>query len=92
MNVATIALIIVTSIASSIIAVPYLWWTAIFSGSGVFSLEAGLALIGTAAFWVGSLLAINRHDVHWLWRGAGVIAAAVVVSSVVQRVRHRNSK
>ena len=52
----------------------------------------GAAVVGTVAFWGSAFTAIERHDVHWLWRGAGAVAAAMVISALVQRVRHRHSK
>jgi len=92
MTLFNIFLIIITSIAGSIIGIPYLWWNVIFAEGGFLSVEAGAAVIGTVAFWGSAFAAIERHDVHWLWRGAGAVAVAVAISALVQRLRHRHSK
>lgn len=92
MTLFSIFLVIATAITGSIIGVPYLWWNVIFAEGGLLSVEAGVAVIGTVSFWGSAFLAIDRHDVHWLWRGAGVVAAAMVISSLVQWIRHRPGK
>lgn len=92
MTLFSIFLVIVTAIAGSVIGVPYLWWNVIFAEGGLLSIEAGVAVIGTLSFWVSAFLAVGRHDVHWLWRGAGAVAAAVAISALVQRIRHRPGK
>lgn len=92
MTLFNVFLVIATAIAGSILGVPYLWWNVIFAEGGLLSVEAGVAVIGTAAFWGSAFVAIERHDVHWLWRGAGIIAAAVAISTLVQRLKHRPGK
>ena len=92
MTLFNVFLVIVTSIAGSVIGVPYLWWNVIVAEGGLFSVEVGAAVIGTLAFWGGAFAAIERHDVHWLWRGAGAVAAAVVISALVQRLKFRPGK
>ena len=92
MTLFNVFLVIVTSIAGSVIGVPYLWWNVIFAEGGLFSVELGAAVVGTVAFWGSAFTAIQRHDVHWLWRGAGAVAATVVMSALVQRVRPRAGK
>lgn len=92
MTLFSIFLVIVSGIAGSVIGVPYLWWNVIFAEGGFLSVEAAAAVIGTVSFWGGAFLAIDRHDVHWLWRGVGTVAAAMAISAVVQRIRHRRAK
>lgn len=92
MTLFNIFLIIITSIAGSVIGVPYLWWNVLFAEGSLFSVELGAALIGTVAFWGSAFTAIEQHDVQWLWRGAGAVAAAMVVSALVQRLRYRPGK
>jgi hypothetical protein len=91
MTIFNIILVIATAIAGSILGVPYLWWNVIFA-EGLLSLEAFAAMIGTVAFWGGAFVAIERHDVHWLWRGAAVVGIAVAMSALVQHIKHRTPR
>jgi hypothetical protein len=90
MSVFVISLVIFSSVLSSVVCVPYLWWNVIFAEGGFVSLEAILATLGTLAFWGGSFVAFARHDVQWLWAGEASIATAVVGTSLLQRRRHRH--
>lgn len=92
MTILNIFLVIATAATGSILGVPYLWWNVMFAEGSLLSVEAGAAVVGTIAFWGSAFIAIERHDIHWLWCGAGVIAIAVAISASVQHLRHRPGK